>query len=319
MRPHGATLMALAALVSLTITACGEQASGGSGGVEVVASTTVTADLARNVVGERASVTSLLAPNSDPHDYEPAPSDATALAEADLIVGSGGDVDLWLAELVESSGSDAPRLELIDAAETIPADADAAAAAQEADPHWWQDPRNAILAVAAIRDELIAIDPQAETLYRRNTAAYVSRLESLDAQITTCMQQVPDNQLRLVTSHDALGYFAERYGIEVVGSTIPALSTQAQPSAGEIAELVDLIEAQHVEAVFPEVGVDADLEQAVADEAGASIGGELYADTLGSEESSGSTYLGSLASNAKTMVAGFTNGAQSCEIGVAGS
>jgi zinc/manganese transport system substrate-binding protein/manganese/iron transport system substrate-binding protein len=123
---------------------------------------------------------------------------------------------------------------------------------------------------------------------------------------------VPEAERKLVTSHDALGYYARRYGIDVVGSTIPALTTQAQPSAGETAQLVDLIRSEHVNAVFPEVGVSTALEQAVADETGAEIGGELYADSLGPEGSAGATYLGALVANTDTLVDGFTAGRVDC-------
>jgi ABC-type Zn uptake system ZnuABC Zn-binding protein ZnuA len=119
---------------------------------------------------------------------------------------------------------------------------------------------------------------------------------------------------KLVTSHDALGYYADHYGIQVVGSTIPALTTQAQPSAGETAELVELIRSEHVNAVFPEVGVSPALEQSIADETGAEIGGELYADTLGPPGSAGATYLGALAANTDTLVDGFTGGQVDCRL-----
>jgi ABC-type Zn uptake system ZnuABC Zn-binding protein ZnuA len=292
-------------LAVLTLAACGRDSRSSNGGPTVVASTTQVADLARNVAGDRASVDGILAANSDPHDYEPKPSDAEALADADLVLESGGDVDLWMGDIVDSSGTDAPVVSLIDSIQTISGD-------EGTDPHWWQDPRNAIIAVGAIRDQLTAIDPDGRSTYERNARRYTDEIGALDRRIAACYQRVPQAERKLVTSHDALGYYARHYGIDVVGSTIPALTTQAQPSAGETAQLVDLIRSEQVNAVFPEVGVSTQLEQAVADETGAEIGGELYADSLGPEGSPGATYLGALAANTDTLVDGFTAGRVDC-------
>jgi ABC-type Zn uptake system ZnuABC Zn-binding protein ZnuA len=293
------------ALTALSLAACGKDDGSGNGGLTVVASTTQVADLARNVAGDRADVVGILAANSDPHDYEPKPSDAEALADADLVLKSGGDVDLWMDDLVDSSGTDAPVVSLIDSMQTISSD-------EGTDPHWWQDPRNAIVAGDVIRDQLTAVDPDGRATYERNTKRYENEIAALDRKIAACYRRVPEAERKLVTSHDALGYYARRYGIDVVGSTIPALTTQAQPSAGETAQLVDLIRSEHVNAVFPEVGVSTQLEQAVADETGAEIGGELYADSLGPEGSAGETYLGALAANTDTLVDGFTAGRVDC-------
>ncbi len=300
-----AILAALAALVG-----CGEQ-SGSGEGVSVVASTTQVADLAANVAGERADVRAILEPTSDPHEYEPQPSDAEALAEADLVLGSGGEVDFWLAQLVEGSGSDAPVVELVDAARTIPE-----AEGEEVDPHWWQDPTNASLAIDAIRDQLTEIDPGGREVYANNAAAYAAELRRLDSQVSRCMSRVPASQRKLVTSHDALGPYAARYDIEIIGAAIPALTTQAQASAGETAELIELIRETDVRTIFPEAGVSAELETAIADGSGAAVGDELWADALGPAGSDGATYLEAMASNTEKLVEGFTGGAEACTIDV---
>ncbi len=283
----------------------------GSGDLSVVATTSQAADLSRNVVGDRGEVTQILAANADPHDYEPKPSDAEALIDTDLVVRSGGDLDIWLDQIVESSGTDAPVLTLIDGVKTI-------AGEDETDPHWWQDPTNAILAVEEIRDELRAIDPDGAADFETNADAYVARIEELDSAIAACIDEAPASDRKLVTSHDALGYYADRYGVAVIGAAIPALTTQAQASAGETAALVDLIEQTGVGTIYSEAGVSSELEQAIADEAGAQVGGELWADALGPEGSDGSTYLAAMASNTSKIVEGFTDGASSCRIDVGG-
>lgn len=299
-----------------------QDGSGATGDAKIVATTTQVADIARNVAGERAEVVGLLAPNSDPHDHEPRPSDAEAAAGASLILTSGGDLDIWADELVESSGTEADVVALLDSVETIEADREDAEKegeteeehpGEEVDPHWWQNPANAVLAVEEIRDRMSEIDPGGAKEYEANAAAYVEEIESLDASIGRCLAQVPADERKLVTSHDALGYFSDRYDIEPVGAAIPALTTQAQPSAGETAELVELIEVEGVNAVFPEAGLSAELEQAIADEAGARVGGELYADTLGEEGTPGETYLGALAANARALAEGFSGGSVTCE------
>ncbi|MQA74889.1 MAG: zinc ABC transporter substrate-binding protein [Solirubrobacterales bacterium] len=315
---RAASPAAMLALLGLIVVGCGDGGDAASeSGVEVVATTTQLADLAANVAGERAAVVGILAPNSDPHEYEPRPSDAESLAGADLVLRSGGDVDLWLDQLIEGAGADAPVLTLIDSVRTVEGGHEEGDEhSEEVDPHWWQDPRNAIAAVEAIRDALIEVDPEGAGDYRANARAYVADLRRLDAGIARCIDRVPPGERKLVTSHDALGYFADRYGIEVIGAAIPALSTQAQASAGETAALVDLIRAEGVAAIFPEAGVSAQLEEAIASETGAQIGGELWADALGPPGSSGATYLGAMAANAATLVDGFTGGRQSCAIDV---
>jgi len=286
----------IVATILLAVAGCGADPSE-DGSISVVASTTQLADLARNVAGERGEVTGLLSPASDPHDYEPRPSDAEALAGADLILQSGGDLDLWLEQIIESSGTGAPILVALD---RVPAPS-----GDEQDPHWWQDPRLAIAAVEVIRDELVEVDPEGASVYEDNAAAFIGRIEDLDSAIARCMTRIPEPRRKLVTTHDALGYFADRYGIEVIGAAIPALSTQAQPSAGETAELVELIRDTGVRTIFPEAGVSPELEEAIAAEADASVGDELWADALGPAGSDGQTYLEAMTSNASKLAAGF--------------
>jgi ABC-type Zn uptake system ZnuABC Zn-binding protein ZnuA len=308
-------LIALAALALLA--GCGEDDQGGAaaGGVDVVATTPVVADLARNVGGERVAVTALMAPNTDPHDYEVRPRDVEAVAEASLVLRSGGDLDDWLQEAIEGAGSEAPAVNLIEHVETRTGEhGHAGEEEEEIDPHWWQDPRNAERAVAAIRDALADADPEGAADYRANADAYLAQLRKLDRAVAACVEKVPAARRKLVTTHDALGYYADRYGIEVIGAVIPSLSTEGQPSAGETAELVDTIRREDVKTIFAESSVDPKVEEAIATEAGAEVGEELWADTLGPEGSTGVTYVDSIASNTRALVTGFTGGEQSCSL-----
>jgi ABC-type Zn uptake system ZnuABC Zn-binding protein ZnuA len=151
-------------------------------------------------------------------------------------------------------------------------------------------------------------------VYARNAAAYLARLRNLDRGIAGCMSHVAPAARKLVTDHDAFNYFARRYAITVVGAVIPSQSTQAQPSAGDVARLTRLIRREGVKAVFPESSINAKLAQAIARQTGATSGHELYGDTLGPKGSSGATYLAMERANADAMVRGFTAGARGCPI-----
>jgi zinc/manganese transport system substrate-binding protein len=303
--------LAVLGLIAALLGACGSGGSAGDAGADdartAVATTTQVADLARAVAGERADVRQILRPNADPHEYEPRPSDVKAVAGAAVVLRSGGGLDDWLDGVLDNAGSQASTTTLIDAVRTR-------RAGGEVDPHWWQDPRNAIAAVRRIRDVLIAADPGGRAAYAANAAAYLTRLRSLDAAIAACMGSIPSARRRLVTDHDALGPYAERYGIEVVGTVIPALSTQAQASAGEVARLVRTIRAARVQTIFPEGSGSAKLARAVARDAGATVGPALYADTLGPADSPGATYIGALRFNTRALATGFGAGARECQL-----
>jgi ABC-type Zn uptake system ZnuABC Zn-binding protein ZnuA len=244
----------------------------------VVATTTQVADIARNVAGPGVKVVSILAPNSDPHEYELRPHDIAAVADADLVLRSGGDVDAWMDEAIDGSGTHA---RVIDLSARLRLDGD--------DPHWWQDPRNAIVAAREVGAAL-----------HRDPSAYVHRLERLDRDVARCIATIPAAQRKLVTTHDALGYYARRYGLQVIGTVIPSLSTVAQPSAEDTAKLIATIKAAGVKAIFAESAVNPKVEAAIAAETGARVGGSLWADSLGP----GQTYVQSIAANTDAIAAG---------------
>lgn len=306
----------LPAILGLFVAGCGDTGGAASGGdrIDVVATTTVLGDLVREVGGEAVDVTQILQPNSDAHDYEPRPDDVRDTAKAELVVASGDNLDRWIGDIVEQSGSDA---ETVDVSEQLEVRRPGESEGEEAskhDPHWWHDPRNTETAVEEIRDALVEADPGAEAVYEQNAAAYLEEVRALDAGLAACFAAVPARERKLVTDHDAFGYFADRYDITVVGAVIPSQTTQAQPSAGEVAELVETIEREGVKAVFPESSVNAKLAQAIAKQTGASVGDTLHGDSLGEEGSPGATYLGMEQANADAMVKGFTGGSGSCRV-----
>ncbi len=311
-------LLALApvTLAVLVAAGCGSSGDGtrttAKGAVDVVATTTVLGDLARVVGGRDADVHQLLRPNSDPHDYEPRPDDVVAAANAQLLLESGDGLDAWIGKVVEQSGGHPA---ILDAGARVPVTRRGAGG--DVDPHWWHDPRNAQAAVLAIRDALVRANPDARAVYARNAAAYVRRLRALDAAIGRCMAAIPPARRKLVTDHDAFGYFADRYGLQVVGTVIPSLTTQAQPSAGELADLARTVARERVRTIFSEQSVNAKLAQAIAQETGAHVDDSLYGDTLGPAGSPGATYLGMLARNADAIARGLSADGRGCPAALA--
>ena len=206
------SLLSIAAIVLMV--GCAEDPAGGDRPVSAVVTTGHVADLTRNVGGARVDVHLLVPPGADPHGYEPRPSDARAIALADVIVRSGGEVDDWLGDVLSGADGEATELTVLDQVEEL-----------DGDPHWWQDPRNAVRAVAAIRGTLVEADPGGRSTYTRNAARYTARLRELDRAIAICIGRVPRERRKLVTAHDSYAHFAGRYGMEVLGAVIPSRST----------------------------------------------------------------------------------------------
>ena len=309
--------VALAGALGAVLLLAGCDGSGSdSGKVPVVATTTQIGDFVREVGGDKVDVTQILAPNTDPHDYEPRPEDVTATADAKIVFTNGDDLDAWMEKVVSDSGSDAKVVDLgADVPVKLPGESSGPEASQY-DPHWWHDPRNAEEAVREIATQLSATNPEAKATFEANAAAYEAKLKARDAGITRCIDSVPAADRKLVTDHDAFGYFANRYGITVVGAVIPSQTTQAQPNAQDLSDLADLVHSEGVKAIFPESSLSPKLAETIASQTGAQVGQELYGDTLGPEDSSGGTYLKMEAANANAMVEGFTGGQRGCELHV---
>ncbi len=237
------------------------------------------------------------------------------MADAELVFVSGRGLDDWSEELVSDSGGDA---QIVDLGAIGPirlaGEGHGHEEESELDPHWWHDPRNVKAAVPGIESALALADRPHQAEFVRNADAYVAEVQALDTGIAECIDSVPPSQRKLVTDHDAFGYFANRYGIEVVGAVIPSQTTQAQASARDLSELARTIEAEDVEAVFPESSLNAGVAEAIADQTGASADYTLYGDSLGPEGSSGDTYLHMEKANADAVVRGFTGGKRGCEV-----
>ena len=301
------------ALTALALAGCGFS-TGTSKQLDIVATTTQIGDWARIVGGPNAAVHQLLQPNTDPHEYEPRPSDVEATAGADLVLENGDGLDHWMDKVVSSSGGQPTAVDLGGSVPVRLAGESSGPEASRFDSHWWHDPRNAIAAVQRIERALAAARPANRDAFARRADAYVARLRTLDRRIAGCFARVPRAERELVTDHDAFNYFAARYGIRVVGAIIASQTSEAQPSAGETTRLIDLIRREHVHAVFPESSLNPRLAEAVARETGARSDLVLYGDTLGPAGSPGATYLGMEAANAERMADGFSGGKVKCRI-----
>lgn len=295
--------LAVLALLAVVV-GCGDDGGGDGDGTLVVATTTQIADMARNVAGDRARVASLLPANADAHDFEPTPRDVEQVADADLVLEHGLGLDTWIGDLIDESGTDATVAVVTEGIETR-----AGAAHDEGgdddhdvDPHVWLDVANAKVMVAHIRDALVAADPDGAKAYEANAAKYLAELDALDGWIREQVATIPPEGRKLVTSHDAFGYYVRAYGFELIGAVIPSLDTQAQPSAQETAALIDRIRATGVKAIFTEASLNADLARQLADEAGIVVVDDLYSDSLGPDGSGAETYVGMMRTNTEKIV-----------------
>jgi ABC-type Zn uptake system ZnuABC Zn-binding protein ZnuA len=299
MRRHW--IVPVAGLVVVLAAGCGggdrPGGPGGGQGVEVVATTTQVADFARVVGGDRVRVTSLVKPNVDAHDYEPSPADLDAIARADVVLQNGVGLEAWLDDTIESAGFQGP---VVDTSQGVTVRRDEGG---EPDPHIWQDPRNAQRMAANVERALAAAEPGGASRFAANLAAYTRELRALDAEVARQIDSLANK--KLVTNHDAFGYYLDRYGLELVGSVIPSADTSAELSGRDVRDLVARIRATKVKAIFTEASLPARAAETVAAEAGVKVvagEGALYGDSLGPPGSDADTYVKMIRHNTATIV-----------------
>lgn len=294
----------LAALATLA-TACSP--AGGSqpnNRLEVVATFSVLGDLVQNVGRDQIDLHLLVGPGRDTHTFEPSPADNRLLAGASLVFENGLGFEPWLDDLYTSSGSQARRVAVTSRVEPLTAEAEAEGSREQGnfDPHVWHSVANVIGEVEVIRDALAQADPANAAVYQSNAQSYVAQLKELEAWIFDQVENVPPDSRKLLTTHDTFGYFARRYGFEILGSLLPSTTEGASPSAQEMAALVETVRAAGVPAVFAENVSSNVLLGQVADEAGVEVVASLYTDALGPAGSEGGTYLGMMRYNVATIV-----------------
>jgi manganese/iron transport system substrate-binding protein len=261
-------LALLTAALGAMAVACSSKDEDTAGGqVKVVTSLTLFADFVQHVGGDRVEVTALVPGDADPHTYEPVPSQVAKVSKADLVVINGLGLEQTLHDLIYNNvRGDVPIVEM---AAGLPVLAGDPQEGESGNPHLWLNVQYAMHYVEKIRDGLIEVDPAGADAYRSNTAAYLEELDALDKEVATAMESIPPERRKLVTFHDAFPYFAERYGLEVVGVVVE--SPGREPSARELADLVDQIRAQDTPTVFAEPQLNAQLLQTVAKDAGVTV------------------------------------------------
>jgi zinc/manganese transport system substrate-binding protein len=305
-------LAPVAVIAALAISACGGASpTDTSTKLKVVATHSILGDAIANVAGDKIELTVLVPAGGDAHTFEPSPQDTAKITNAALLFENGLEFETWLDDMVTASGSQAARVVVSEGVEPrqIEEEHEGEEAEGEAhdhgkhDPHIWQSVANWIIATKNIRDALVNADPANARTYTANAEAYIAELQTLDTYIFEQVKTLPEARRKLITSHDSLGYFANRYGFEIVGTAIAAISTEtADPSAQEIAALVDAIKAAGVPAVFAENVHNPKLMEQIAAEAGVALAPALYTDALGEPGSDGVTYLKMMKHNVDVIV-----------------
>jgi len=278
--------------------------------LKVVATFSVLGDLAQNVAGDLVELKTLAPAGADAHTFEPRPADSVALAEAQVVFENGLEFEEWLSDLFTASGSQAQRVEVSEGIELITAEegehdehAEEEGEHGEFDPHVWHDVNHAVIMVEHIHDGLAQADPANADAYRANADSYLQQLKDLDAFVVERVNTLPAERRKLVTTHETFGYFARRYGFEIVGTALGSVSTEvADPSAADIVELVEQIKASGVPAIFTENIEGGGVTERIAREAGVELAPTLYTDALGEPGSNGETYEQMMRYNVETMV-----------------
>ncbi|MFG1869171.1 metal ABC transporter substrate-binding protein [Micromonospora arborensis] len=306
-----------AALVLLGGCGSGDGTAEGSGnasagtGLAVVATTPEVADFVRTIGGSDVTVTQIIKPNVDPHEYEPTPADIQSIGKAAIVVKNGVGLEKWLDQTIESAGFKGT---VVDSSQGVTLregdheegeEGNEEGEAEGHDPHIWHNPLNAKTMVTNIENGLATADPAHADVFAGNLKSYSAELDKLDADNEAAFARIPADQRKLVTNHDAFGYYVDRYKLEFVGSVIPSLDTSAELSAKQLNDLIAKIKATGTKAIFAETSLPPKSAEAIANQAGVKvIGGEdaLYGDSIGAEGTPQGTYLGAERHNTQVIV-----------------
>ncbi|MBS9721266.1 zinc ABC transporter substrate-binding protein [Tianweitania sp. BSSL-BM11] len=328
-------LMRLASFVSVITLMPATMAPASAENLKVVASFSIIADLAKNVGGDRIDITTLVGPDGDAHVYEPKPADAAAVADADVVLVNGLQLEGFLQRLIEASGTKAPVVELTKGGEILKNEEehhhhDADEEKEEAegkghdhaadgtdhghdhghaghhhhgefDPHAWQSVGNAETYVKNIADALCAADKDGCDTYKSNAEAYEAKLQALDKEVRESIASIPQDKRTIITSHDAFGYFEHEYGLTFLAPE--GVSTEAEASAADVAALINQVREDKASAIFVENITNPRLIEQIASETGIKVGGTLYSDALSDASGPASTYIDMMKHNAETIKA----------------
>lgn len=302
------TIFRAAFAVALLLAGCAPAApaspmASANGAPKVVAVETFLADIAQNVAGERLQVSALIPIGLDPHEFEPTPQDVVKISQSQVLIVNGAGFEGWLNRVLDNAGGQRTVIEATHGLTMrTPQPGEVQDAHGEGDPHFWLDPNNVIQYVENIRDGLAQADPQGKAVYEQNAAAYITQLKDLDAWIRDQVAQIPAGRRLLVTNHESLGYFADRYGFTIVGSIIPSVSSSASPSAQQMADLVNKIKQSGAPAIFLETGTNPQLADQVAAETGAKVVTGLFTHSVTAADGAAPTYLAMIRFNVSAIV-----------------
>lgn len=279
--------------------------------LRVVAVESFLADIAQNVAGERVQVQALMPLGLDPHGFQPTPQDVRQVADSHVLIVNGAGFEEFLDKLLENAEGERLVIEAskglkmrevregeIVHQETLADDEEQ----HEGDPHFWLDPTQVIRYVENIRDGLTQADPEGAAIYKANAAQYIQELNALDARIKIQVETIPDANRKLVTDHDTFGYFADRYGFEIVGMIVPSFSTADSTSAQELARLIDAIRATDAKAIFLDASTNPQVAEQIARETGARVITGLYSHSLSQPNGPAPTYIQMLEYNTQKIV-----------------
>ncbi len=239
----------------------------------ILTSTPWLADVTKNIAGDRLQVESLLPDGSDPHSYQPTPQDAARVSESKLIIVNGAGYEQFLKSLLDNTGG---KTTVVEASAGVNPGTEAGSV----DPHMWLDPNNMIIYVANIRDALTRLDPEGKAVYKSNADSYITQLKALDAWIQEQVGQIPPEKRLLITNHESLGYFAKRYGFTVTGTVIKSFSSDASPSAQQLAALIDEVRASRAPAIFLDAADSDTFARQISDETGVKVVTDLHLESL---------------------------------------
>lgn len=293
--------LGLVAVLALTAIAIQSNSAVAQERLRVVATFSILGDMTRTIGGDHIDLVTLIGPGGDVHVFDPRPSDARAFGAADLVIANGLGFERFLGGLIASTGYGGPVI--IAAAGTPPRGFDKGVGV---DPHAWHDLDNARRYIDNIAAGLAAADPAHDEVYKSNAVAYIAELDNLEAELKHLFSSIPADRRLIVTSHDSFGYFGTAFGVRFLGAG--GISAAIEPSAGEIAELVDLIRSSGVRAIFIEASVNAALIDEIARETGVAIGGTLYADTLSQPDGPAPTFIAMMRHNARTIAGALAGG-----------
>ena len=264
--------------------------------LRVVASFSILGDIVKQIGGERVVVDTLVGPEEDAHIFDPAPKDAARIAAANLLIINGLGFEGWIDRLIKASGG-SPLL--VVASEGVMSHRATIDGSNIVDPHAWQDVSNVRLYAQNIEKALISIDPAGENTYKSQLSRYDADLETLDRDIRAALAAIPPDRRKIVTTHDAFGYFSRAYGVEMMAPQ--GVSTESEPSAKDVARIIRQVKADHIPAVFLENISDPRLAQRIASESGAKMGGKLYSDALSREKEPAGTYIAMMKTNIREL------------------